>query len=182
MFQDIEWYEWLYQIDLYWNVKRDDHILKFEKTKDKYLVVTLSKNWKVKRFRVNRLVAARYIPNPYNLPIVLHLDNNPENNFVDNLKWGTHKQNSQQMHDQGRANDFFKNHHPKTNLWKFWKDHYSSIPIDQYSKEWVFIKTWECAKSIFRETWIHDSSICNCCKGIRKSAGNFIWKYHKLWS
>lgn len=37
----------------------------------------------------HRLVAEAYIPNPNNLPIVMHLDDNPKNNSVENLKWGT---------------------------------------------------------------------------------------------
>jgi DNA repair exonuclease SbcCD nuclease subunit len=37
----------------------------------------------------HRLVAEAYIPNPNNYPIVMHLDDNPKNNSVENLKWGT---------------------------------------------------------------------------------------------
>lgn len=52
--------------------------------------------------RLNRLVAILYIPNPHNLPVVMHLDNNPLNNLVSNLKWGTYKENTQQMMREGR--------------------------------------------------------------------------------
>jgi hypothetical protein len=59
---------------------------------------------KINRFcRVNRLVALTYIPNPNNLPIVLHLDNDPFNNHVSNLKWGTQKDNIRQAHAEGRC-------------------------------------------------------------------------------
>ena len=40
------------------------------------------------------LVAEAYLPNPDNLPIVLHLDNNKKNSSVKNLKWGTVKENT----------------------------------------------------------------------------------------
>ena len=46
-----------------------------------------------KNVKIHRLVAEAYIPNPNNLPIVMHLDDNPLNNIVSNLKWGTHKEN-----------------------------------------------------------------------------------------
>lgn len=46
--------------------------------------------------RVHRLVAEAFIPNPNNLPIVIHIDNNKKNNCVDNLKWGTISENTQQ--------------------------------------------------------------------------------------
>ena len=42
---------------------------------------------------IHRLVAKTHIPNPNNLPIVRHLDDNPSNNCIDNLAWGTQKDN-----------------------------------------------------------------------------------------
>lgn len=42
---------------------------------------------------VHRLVAITFIPNPNNLPIVRHLDDNKDNNNVSNLAWGTIKDN-----------------------------------------------------------------------------------------
>lgn len=44
--------------------------------------------------QVSRLVAEAFIPNPTNLPFVLHKDDNPLNNQVRNLYWGTAAQNS----------------------------------------------------------------------------------------
>lgn len=67
-----------------------------------YLKVTLSKNGKHVDKRVNRLVAEAFIPNPDNLPLVMHKDNNRANNCVDNLAWGTHSENNQYMYDCGR--------------------------------------------------------------------------------
>lgn len=70
-----------------------------------YLYVSLSKG---KQFRLNRLVAMIHIPNPNNLPIVMHLDNNIYNNHYKNLKWGTYKENTQQMMREGRNKGQFK--------------------------------------------------------------------------
>lgn len=42
---------------------------------------------------VHRLVAMAYIPNPDNLPVVNHKDENPRNNCVNNLEWCTQKYN-----------------------------------------------------------------------------------------
>ena len=55
--------------------------------------VNLSKNCKSKMFFVHRLVAFAFIPNPDNLPIINHKDENPSNNSVENLEWCTHKYN-----------------------------------------------------------------------------------------
>lgn len=43
--------------------------------------------------KMHRLVATHFIPNPDNLPLVNHKDENPSNNCVDNLEWCTHKYN-----------------------------------------------------------------------------------------
>ena len=50
-----------------------------------------------KSYSVSRLVALAYIPNPENKPCVCHKDNNPLNNHVDNLYWGTQAENMSQM-------------------------------------------------------------------------------------
>jgi len=46
-----------------------------------------------KHMYVHRLVAATFIPNPNNLPAIDHIDNNPKNNNVDNLRWITNADN-----------------------------------------------------------------------------------------
>lgn len=57
-----------------------------------------------KRIRVqaSRLVAMTYIPNPKNKPCVCHKDNDRTNNRVENLYWGTYKENTQQCIQDGR--------------------------------------------------------------------------------
>lgn len=42
---------------------------------------------------IHRLVAETFIPNPYNLPIVDHIDGDKKNNCVSNLRWVTNYQN-----------------------------------------------------------------------------------------
>lgn len=47
-----------------------------------------------KKFWLHRLVAMAFLPNPDNLPVVMHLDNNPLNCHVSNLKWATYSENN----------------------------------------------------------------------------------------
>ena len=59
----------------------------FAKDKDGYLYSTLSKNGKTQKFRVHRLVAMAFIPNPNNFETVDHINGNKEDKNVSNLQW-----------------------------------------------------------------------------------------------
>ena len=73
------------------------------KSSNGYLNVTLfDDNHRRLRTKLHILVAKVYIPNPNNKPCVCHKDNNRSNNSVENLYWGTYKENSQQMVRDGR--------------------------------------------------------------------------------
>lgn len=54
------------------------------------------------KWLVHRLVALVYLPNPEGLPYVCHKDNVPTNNSVNNLYWGTQKDNMSQASKKGR--------------------------------------------------------------------------------
>jgi len=47
--------------------------------------------------------------------------------------------------------------------------------VYQYTKDDIFIKSWPCIKSA--ETQLNISHIGCVCKGLRRYAGGFIWKY-----
>ena len=58
-----------------------------------YKRIDLYKNGKPKPFSVHRLIALHYIPNPDNKPCVDHIDGNPSNNNIKNLRWVTSQEN-----------------------------------------------------------------------------------------
>lgn len=60
-----------------------------QNTRKGYLYVTV----KGRKYSVHRLVALSYIPNPENKPEIDHIDGNPKNNCVDNLRWVTRSEN-----------------------------------------------------------------------------------------
>lgn len=55
-----------------------------------------------KCFLVHRLVAEAFLPNLEALPVVMHKDDDPTNNDIMNLKWGTQRDNMQDCFDKER--------------------------------------------------------------------------------
>jgi hypothetical protein len=54
-----------------------------------------------KKYRINRLVAECYIPNPDNKPIVNHIDSDKLNNHYSNLEWVTDRENKDHAIENG---------------------------------------------------------------------------------
>ena len=163
IWRDIDGYEGLYQISDKGRVKSlkygKERILRPGIDGSGYYFIILYNDSVSKHFKLHRLVAQTFIPNLYNKPQVNHLDENKLNNSVNNLEWATAKENT----NYGTRNE---------------KAGYSlSRPILQYSKSGEFIKEWRSASEVERLLGINHSHIIQSCKGKRKSAGGFVWRY-----
>ena len=66
-----------------------------------YLQIGIYVNGKRQMFKLHRLIAECYIPNPDNKPQVNHIDGNKLNNCISNLEWVTCKENIRHAHDNG---------------------------------------------------------------------------------
>ena len=100
-------YEGLYKIDENGNVfsVRNNKFLKRMTFPSGYEYVHLCNGkGKTKLFRVHRLVAEAFIPNPDNSPEVNHKDGNKQNNSVDKLEWCTNLENIQHSVKTGLRN------------------------------------------------------------------------------
>lgn len=114
LWRDIEGYEGRYQVSNLGRIRSLDHyskehvskygkryrhlfrgrMLTFSSDADGYLDVYLTdQNGHMSTFRVHRIVATAFIPNPDNLPCVNHKDECKSNNVVDNLEWCTNDYN-----------------------------------------------------------------------------------------
>ena len=153
--KDIKGYEGLYAITPegeVWSYKKKMFLV--PRNSKGYLRVKLCRDGQKKWYRVHRLVAEAYIPNPENLPQINHKDENKTNNCLQNLEWCDAKYNS----NYGTRNEKFKK------------------PVLQYDLNGNFIKEWPSATDVGKEA---NDNICKCLKGKQKSAYGFIWKYKR---
>ncbi len=177
-------YEGLYEVSSFGRIKS------FHSWKEKILLpsksrwysnITFYNKLKLYSIWLHRLVAIHFIPNPNNLPLVCHKDEKLTNwslyNWLDNLYWWTHKDNSQDRNRKWRANNNFQLNHPKPTLWKLWKDSATSRLVYQYTPDWNFIKKWYCIRDVERELWIKNPNISACCRWKYNQSWWFIWKY-----
>ena len=136
-------YEEFYKVSNYGNIKslRSGKLRKLSNDGDGYPMIGLYSNKKQTMFKVNRLVAIAFIPNPENKETVNHKDGVKINNRVDNLEWNTRSENC--IHSYRQLHRVIN----KPRLNKFGKLCPASKPVTQLSLSGEFIKNWECTKT-----------------------------------
>ena len=206
VWKDIDDYEGLYQVSNLGRIKRIypyEHLISNSKNSKGYYTVGFTKNNLRKNKMVHRLVAKAFILNPDNKKEVDHINTNRTDNRVENLKWVTHKENCNNPISKinysntrkGKTVYVYTNEQRKavSERMKGFKHSENSkllmsynrkgsknsraLKVIQYSLNNEFIKEWEYIKQASEELGVCYSSIINCCKGKRKTAGGFIWKY-----
>ena len=94
--RDIKGYEGLYAVTScgrVWSYRAKKFLKPFDNGFG-YKIVVLCKDGVRKHYRVHRLVAEAYLPNPDNLPQVNHKDENKANNALPNLEFCDAKYNN----------------------------------------------------------------------------------------
>ena len=172
--KDIKDFEGLYQISNYGRVKS---LPKYKNTSNKnnkgymtkckilhcgykiqgYLFVNLCKNNARKMITIHKLVCCHFLDNKNDYQVIMHLDNNKENNHISNLKFGTYQENIKSAYDDGL--------------------HSNMKSIIQYDKNDNIINDFKSITDASKKTNISITSIANCLKGLSKTSGGYIWKY-----
>lgn len=191
IWRDIEGYEGLYQVSNLGRVKslgndktKKEKILSQYENKNGYLYVNLCKDGKMKTFRVHRLVANAFIPNPNGYRCVNHKDEDKTNNCVDNLEWCTHQYNNTFGTRIARAvahTDYKaigrKNAEKLTNGVR-------SKQVYQYSLGGILVAIWDSIRECGRQGF-NFGAVSQCCNNCFNREGNniykdFIWSYEEI--
>lgn len=190
IWKDVPGYEGLYQVSNLGRVKSlsryvngrkplvkplKERILKFWNNRG-YLCVRLCPNPKVRKcIGIHRLVAFAFIPNPNDYPEIDHIDGNPSNNNVENLRWVTHRQNELNPITRERiSNSRIGEKNPIYG--KRGKEIHNAkavVRIDQNGEE----KYYDSIADAARDNNIRQSGISGCLCGKNKTSGGYVWRY-----
>ena len=178
IWKDIEGYEGMYQVSNMGRVRSLDRVKpnsggqiakgslkKFGDNGNGYKIVNLYKDNKSCMKYVHRLVAMAFIPNPSNLHIINHKDEDKSNNRYENLEWCTQKYNANYgTHTRRVKESFITNGNNR--------------PVYVYDMNGVFLKTFDCSNDVCRELNIGRRALYSVCQGVVKSSKGYRFAFH----
>lgn len=199
-------YEGYYEVSNFGRVKSLNYkrtgrpeILKPGNNGNGHLKVELSKDGKSKKFYVHRLVAQAFLEPVPGKDYIDHIDGNPENNVVTNLRYCTKPENDcfpLARENKSKAAKIAMNRpevKEKVSKWSklMWenpefRENHSKAMINrpdqsklviQYTKSGEFIAEYPSTMEAQRQTGIACQHISHCCNGKRKSCGGYVWRY-----
>lgn len=141
-----------YEISNYGRVKtyyrsENGRLIYLAKDKLGYINVRLYCLGKTKHYKVHRLVALMFVPNPFMYNEINHIDGNKENNYFENLEWCTHQQNMRHAWDVGLSHSYKGS------------QHHSAKSFYQFDLEGNLIKKWDCIEECAKYLWENDEYI-----------------------
>ena len=116
-----------------------------------YVNIRIDGTAKIKHVAIHRLVANAFVNNPYNFPIVHHIDENKTNNIYTNLFWCTYAQNNS-FSQSARKNEIVKKR-----------------VIEQYDNNGLLIATYSSFIAATKAVGAKRGSnqISKCCRGVQ---------------
>lgn len=121
-----------------------------------------------KQYRVHRLIAELFIPNPNNLPQVNHKNGIKTDNSVDNLEWVSAKDNIKHAWENGLSHK------------RFGKDNDKTKAIVQYDLKGNIIKIWDDPNEIEKKLGFKKSSIQRSISKNYNQSFGYKWGYKEV--
>lgn len=143
--------------------KKTGRVLKINSNKKGYLMVQLSNNPIVKTITLHKLVYTTYVGDILKGFEINHIDGNKKNNHYSNLELVTKKENMIKAVELGLIKKG-ENHPISVGV----------IQIDPVTKK--ELKSYGSINIASKETGIASSSISQASRGVRYSAGGYLWK------
>ena len=160
----------IYSISSLGNVQNNQtgKILKLSQ-KGGYYHIGLSNETDKKTFKVHRLVALAFLPNPLNKSDVNHKDKNKLNNCLTNLEWMTRAENNKHRCEGIKITS-------NKNKPVYRKHKTLGIILDQYNSiedaaNWIF------QEGLSETTHNARNAIGNCARDKKKSSYGFAWEF-----
>jgi hypothetical protein len=141
--------------------------LKGYQSKEGYVICCIGQ----KSYKLHRLLAIQYIPNPENKPFINHKNGSKNDNRLENLEWVTAKENTRHAWDNNLCTPV-----------RYWKgrtgeNHNTSKPIIQMDLDGNFIARHIGIRNIASKMNIKYQSIVRCARGHKPTAYGYKWKY-----
>lgn len=123
-----------------------------------YKKIDLCKHGKHTTYKVHRLVAEAFVPNPNNYPQINHKDEDPFNNHATNLEWCTQEYN---INYGTRVRRITKK---------------ISKKVGQYTLDGKLVKVWKSTHDAGRHGY-HQGHVWACCRGKAKTHAGYKWHF-----
>lgn len=186
--EDIEGYNGVYKINVNGEIKStsrknragntmySDIILKQHPIgrRRNYLSVTLTNsNGERKQYKVHRLVATQFIPNPKKLPQVNHIDGNTFNNAISNLEWVNNSEN--QLHAWKNGLNYRSENGTDPREGTFIGVVKCSRPVVKFDSNYEVVDIYSSVEKAIES--VGNSSINKSCQLKTHSSSGFRWRY-----
>ena len=112
-----------------------------------------------KNFAIHRIVANAFLPNPNGYTEINHKDYDKTNNCVENLEWVNSSQNKRHAYLKK------ENHESR------------GKSVNQYTKDGIYIKTFNTVSEAAIEMGCCVAAISNCCLGRTKTSQGYRWSF-----
>ena len=169
LWKDVMGYEGLYK------VSKNGNVISLRHNKSKYLskikaghmlaYLLTDKYGKVQCKMAHVLVAENFITNPLGYKHVMHIDANPHNNNVDNLRW-----TERSVKHRVEKSESYKEFEGKHNLM-------TTQEVEQYCIDGTYINTFKSISEAAKKTKFSYTSIRRVLNGTEPSVGGYVWKY-----